>query len=110
MKPLNELRKTQRHLSKLSGGSDKYYTLLISFKERLRAFLADKFLMDTLTRNDLLDLLDWCGKYRPVEPFVVLMYMNQMNERLKGSLRKNVERSKLRRQEREKGTGIPPAV
>lgn len=101
MKPLNELRKTQRQLSKMTA-CDKYYSVLDSFKARLQRFMNDNFLMDSLTRTDLIDLLDWCGKYRPIEPFVVLGRISSMNERLKVSQRKNAARSNLRRKEREK--------
>ena len=101
MKPFNILRRENRRLEKAAAnptpsGDKKYWDQRNRLNEQLREFLQSEDLMDSLTRADMADLLDWCSKYRPVEPPVVLGHFSRMNTRMKDIARRQFAKKALR--------------
>lgn len=86
MKILNmkKLRQLDLELKK-AGDSDNFYTLKDAFNEELKKYLRsgnESYIFKMKTR-DLLQFIDWCSSYRPMEPHQMLTRLSIVNDFLK---------------------------
>lgn len=78
----SDLSKRHRALKALdrTNSDDAFWTAHAEFKHELGHAIRDEGLLRKMTKPQLIQLIAWCGTFRPAEPHVVLSKIGKLAE------------------------------